>query len=144
MIKQRDDAGRIRLYAGISLACLLIAFALGLSSQGLVQLGVIEIESGIAALTPFADTLLGLGLFVAASAATKTGIPMKYLIMAGVVAGIGLFYKSAPHEIHIFSGIGLGLDHTAHVGTGAILITIAGAGLAAFAFRPRPILHKSG
>ena len=59
---------------------------------------------------------------------------MKYLLIAGAVFGIGLFYKSAPHEIHVASGIGFGLIHNGHIVTGTILITIAVVAVAALAF----------
>jgi hypothetical protein len=47
------------------------------------------------------------------------------LLIVGAVIGIGLFYKSAPHEIHIASGTGFGLVHPAHILLGTILITIS-------------------
>jgi hypothetical protein len=62
---------------------------------------------------------------------------MKYIVIAGAVIGMGLFYKSALHEIHIASGFGPGLLHTAHVGLGAILITISAAALTALSLRSK-------
>jgi hypothetical protein len=90
---------------------------------------VIRIESGIAVLVPFADLLYGLGLVIVVAIAARAGVPLKYLLIAGAVIGIGLFYKSAVHEIHIASGLGLGLPHSLHIGIGAILITISVAAL---------------
>ena len=59
---------------------------------------------------------------------------MKYLLVAGAVIGVGLFYKSAPHEIHMASGIGLGLPHNGHVVIGTILMTISVIALAVMMF----------
>ena len=59
---------------------------------------------------------------------------MKYLVIAGAVIGIGLFYKSSPHEIHIASGIGFGLIHNAHIVMGTILMTISVVAIAVLAF----------
>ena len=60
---------------------------------------------------------------------------MKYLIIAGAVIGIGLFYKSAPHEIHIASGTGFGLVHPAHIMLGMTLIVISVAALTVLTLR---------
>jgi hypothetical protein len=92
----------------------LAGFALGFISIGLVLGGVINIQSGLPILAPFADLLYGLGLVIVVAVAARAGVPMKYLLIVGAVIGIGLFYKSAPHEIHIASGIGFGLVHPAH------------------------------
>jgi hypothetical protein len=67
---------------------------------------------------------------------------MKYLLIAGAIIGIGLFYKSAPHEIHIASGTGFGLIHPAHIMLGTILITISVAALAVLAIRYNKSSHK--
>jgi hypothetical protein len=67
---------------------------------------------------------------------------MKYLLIAGAVIGIGLFYKSAPHEIHIASGIGFGLVHPAHIMLGMILIASSVAALAVLAIRYNKSSHK--
>jgi hypothetical protein len=84
-------------------------------------------------LTPFADLLFGLGLVIIIAAAARAGFSMKYLVIAGAVIGVGLFYKSSPHEIHVASGIGFGLIHNAHIVIGTILITIAVMAVAALA-----------
>ena len=107
------------------LAIHLAGFALGFIGEGLVLQGVIGIESGIAVLVPFADLLYGLGLVIVVAIAARAGVPLKYLVIAGAVIGIGLFYKSAVHEIHIASSLGFGLPHPLHIGIGAILITIS-------------------
>jgi hypothetical protein len=107
------------------LAIQLAGFAPGFIGEGLVLQGVIGIESGIAVLVPFADLLYGLGLVIVVAIAARAGVPMKYLLVAGAVIGIGLFYKSAVHEIHIASNLWFGLPHPLHIGIGAILITIS-------------------
>jgi len=117
------------------LAIHLTGFALGFIAIGLVLGGAIDIESGIAVLAPFADLLYGLGLVIVVAVAARAGVPMKYLIMAGAIIGVGLFYKSAPHEIHIASGTGFGLVHPAHIMLGTIVITISLAALVVLAIR---------
>ena len=117
------------------LAIHLAGLALGVISIGLVSGGVIDVESGISVIAPFADLLYGLGLVIVVAVAARAGLPMKYLLIAGAVIGIGLFYKSASHEIHIASGIGFGLVHTAHTMLGIILIALSVAALAILAIR---------
>jgi hypothetical protein len=124
-------------YAILGLALNLVGFALGFAGQGLYQLGIVSLSSGIATLEPFGDLLFGLGVVMVVAASARSGVEMKYIILVGLVIGIGLFYKSALHEIHIASGFGLGLEHTAHVGLGAILITISTATLTALTFRSK-------
>jgi hypothetical protein len=116
------------------LAIHLAGFALGFIGEGWILLGIIGLESGAAVLAPVGDLLYGLGLVIVVAVAAKAGVPMKYLIVAGIVIGIGIFFKSAPHEIHIASGLGFGLPHPPHIGIGAILITISVAALAVLAF----------
>jgi hypothetical protein len=111
------------------LAIHLSGFILGFIGEGLVLQGVIGIESGIAVLVPFADLLYGLGLVIVVAIAARAGVPLKYLLIAGAIIGIGLFYKSAVHEIHIASGLGLRLPHPLHIGIGSIVITISVAAL---------------
>lgn len=48
----------------------------------------------------------------------------KYVIVA-VVGLLGLFYAVMPHSVHINSGIGFGLPHTAHLLMGVVLIIAA-------------------
>lgn len=48
----------------------------------------------------------------------------KYAI-AAIVGLLGLFYAVMPHSIHINSGIGFGLPHTAHLLIGVVLIIVA-------------------
>jgi hypothetical protein len=119
----------------VGLAIHLAGFVLGFIGIGLVVGGVIDIESGISVIVPFADLLYGLGLVIVVAVAARAGLPMKYLLIAGAIIGIGLFYKSAPHEIHIASGIGFGLVHQAHTMLGMILIALSLAALAVLAIR---------
>ena len=125
------------------LAIHLAGFALGFISIGLVLGGVIDIQSGLPVLAPFADLLYGLGLVIVVVVAARAGLPMKYLLVAGAIIGIGLFYKSAPHEIHIASGTGFGLIHPAHIMLGMILISISVAALAVLAIRYNKSSQKS-
>lgn len=111
----------------------LAGVALGTVSIALVLSGRIGIESGLAFLTPFADMLFGLGLVMVVAVATRAGVPMKYLVIVGAVIGVGLFYKSAPHEFHIAAGIGFGLPHNGHTVMGNILITVSVGALAILA-----------
>lgn len=124
-------AGQLRRYGIAGLVVHLAGFALGVLSIASVLSGSIDFESGIAVLTPFADMLYGLGLIVAVAVAARACVPIKYLVVAGAVIGVGLFYKSAPHEFHIAAGIGFGLPHNGHVIIGTILITVSAAAIAA-------------
>jgi hypothetical protein len=126
---------RVGRHAIVGLAIHLAGFALGFIAIGLVLGGAIDIESGVAVLAPFADLLYGLGLVIVVAVAARAGLPMKYLLLAGAIIGIGLFYKSAPHEIHIASGTGLGLIHPAHIMLGMILIALSVAALAILVLR---------
>ncbi|HEX2014917.1 MAG TPA: hypothetical protein VLA68_06790 [Nitrososphaera sp.] len=127
-------AVKVRKHGKTGLTIHLSGFVLGFVSIGLVLGGVIDIESGIAVLAPFADLLYAVGLVIVVATAARADIPMKYLVVAGAVIGVGLFYKSSPHEIHIASGIGFGLPHNGHIVLGTILITISVIALAVLAF----------
>jgi hypothetical protein len=136
----KEQSNSISLLAGKSgittgLAIHLAGFALGFIAIGLVLGGAIDIESGVPVLAPFADLLYGLGLVIVVAIAARSGLPMKYFIIAGSIIGIGLFYKSAPHEIHIASGTGFGLVHPAHIMLGTILIAISVIALVVLAIR---------
>jgi hypothetical protein len=126
-------AVNVRRYGTHSLAIHLVGFALGFINIGLVYQHI-GIESALAVLTPFADTLYGLGLLLVVAVSAVAGVPIKYLLVAGALIGIGLFYKSAPHEIHIASGIEFGLPHGNHIVVGTILITISVVSLAVLMF----------
>jgi hypothetical protein len=118
-------AVQVRKYGIAGIAVHLAGFALGTISIALVLSGTTDIESGLAVLTPFADLMYGLGLVMVVAVAARAGVPMKYLVIVGAVIGVGLFYKSAPHEFHIAAGIGFGLPHNGHVVMGTIMITIS-------------------
>lgn len=124
----------VRKYAAAGLAMHLVGLALGVVSIGLAVGGVIGIDSGIAVVAPFADLLYGLGLVLVVAAAARAGVPVKLLLVAGAVIGVGLFFKSAPHEIHVASGIGFGLTHNAHTIMGIIIIAVSVAAVAVMAF----------
>lgn len=124
-----------RRHAAIGLAVHLAGFAFGFLSIGLVLGGVIGLESGLPVVSPFADLMYGLGLVMVVAVAARAGVPMKYLLIAGAVIGVGIFYKSAPHEIHMASGIGFGMPHTGHTVLGTIMITISTVALAVLAAR---------
>ena len=144
--KQSNSSSIVAVQSGkhgiIGLAIHLTGFVLGFIGIGLVLGGVIDIESGITILVPFADLLYGLGLVIVVAVAARAGVPMKYLLIAGAIIGIGLFYKSAPHEIHIASGTGLGLVHPAHIMLGMILIALSVAALAVLAIRYNKSNHR--
>jgi hypothetical protein len=133
---------RSRKHAAIGLAVHLAGFALGFAGEGLILMGVLGWDSGAATLEPLGDGLYGLGLVIVVAVAARAGVPMKQFVGAGIAIGIGIFYKSAVHEVHIASGLGFGLPHTAHIGFGAILTTISVAALAVLAAR-RPRMRRA-
>jgi len=45
-------------------------------------------------------------------------------IVSVVLVLLGLFYAIAPHNVHVSSGLGLGLEHTMHIAVGVILVVI--------------------
>jgi hypothetical protein len=124
---------QVRKYAIGGMAAHLAGLALGIISIALVLRGRTDIESGLAVITPFADALYGLGIVMVVAVASRAGVPMKYLVITGAVIGVGLFYKSAPHEFLIASGIGFGLVHNAHLVLGNILIAVSVVAIAALA-----------
>ncbi len=137
----------VRRYEITGLAIHLVGFTIGFLSIGLILGGVIGMESGLAVLTPFADALFGLGLVIVVAVAARADLPMKYLVIAGAVIGVGLFYKSSPHEFHVASGIGFGLPHNGHIVIGTILITISVVAIAVMALvykRSRSMGHEIG
>jgi hypothetical protein len=126
-------AVQVRKYGIAGLAIHLAGVALGTISIALVLSGAVGIESGLAVLTPFADLMYGLGLVMVVAVAARAGVPMKYLVIVGAVIGVGLFYKSAPHEFHIAAGIGFGLPHNGHTVMGIIMIAVSVVALAIMA-----------
>lgn len=132
-LEQSGYVATTRRYGIAGLTLHLAGFALGFLSIGLVLGGVIGLESGLSVPSPFADLMYGLGFVMVVVVSARAGVPMKYLLVAGAVIGIGLFFKSAPHEIHIASGIGFGLPHNGHIVVGTILITISVVAIAVVA-----------
>jgi hypothetical protein len=112
----------VRRYGITGLTIHLVGFAIGFISIGWLLSGVMEpglqIHSGLSLLTHFGELLYIIGFVM-------VGVPMKYLVIAGSVIGVGLFYKYLHHDIHIASGIGFGLSHIDHYAIGNILTTIS-------------------
>ncbi len=107
----------------IALAIHLAGFALGYISQGLILQGFTTLDSGLVRLAPVGDVLYVLGLIIVVALAARIGVPLRYFVVAGAIMGIGLFYKAAVHEIHVYSGLALGLPHPVHIGIGSVVIT---------------------
>ncbi|MBI4176955.1 MAG: hypothetical protein HY516_01160 [Candidatus Aenigmarchaeota archaeon] len=49
------------------------------------------------------------------------------IVVSAILVLVGLYYVLAPHELHVSSGFGFGLDHPVHMVLGVILLA-AGAG----------------
>lgn len=49
------------------------------------------------------------------------------MIISVILALVGLYYVLAPHDLHVSSGFGFGLDHMYHIVLGIVLIAVAGA-----------------
>ncbi len=47
------------------------------------------------------------------------------LIITVILALVGLYYLVAPHDLHVKSGFGFGLDHTYHMLLGVVLLVVA-------------------
>ncbi len=45
-------------------------------------------------------------------------------ILGIIILLIGVFYAAVPHNLHVSSGLGIGLEHTMHIALGAVLIII--------------------
>src|SRR3989304_75264 len=124
----------VRRYGITGLTIHLVGFTIGIIGIGLVLGGVMEpglnIHSGLSVLSHFGDLLYVLGLVMIVAVAARAGVPMKYLLVAGAVIGLGIFYKFFHHDIHIASGIGFGLSHIDHIVIGTILATISVVALA--------------
>lgn len=123
--QSRSIAKKLRKYGIAGIAIHLAGFALGFISTGLVLMGAVGVESGVAVLAPLGEVLYITGLVMVVAVAYKAGVPMKYLVVAGAALGLASFYVEAPHEIHVASGIGFGLPHQIHRGLlGSIPYTI--------------------
>jgi hypothetical protein len=138
-----SSARQIHRYGITGLAMHLAGAALGTLSISLVLSGRIGIESGVAVLTPFADALFGLGIVIVVAAAARASVPMKCLVVIGTIIGLGLFFKSAPHEFHIASGLGFGLPHNGHTVLGLIMITVSVVVIAALALAYNRSVQRS-
>lgn len=46
------------------------------------------------------------------------------LVLGIILLLVGLFYAGAPHDIHVSTPLGLGLDHMMHIVLGVVLIVI--------------------
>ena len=46
------------------------------------------------------------------------------LIIGIIIFVVGIFYAAVPHDIHVSSAVGFGLEHTTHVLLGLILLVI--------------------
>ncbi len=58
---------------------------------------------------------------------SKQKISTTDLAAVVILVIIGAFYTFAPHEIHVSSGFGFGLEHATHVILGVILLAIGAA-----------------
>lgn len=45
-------------------------------------------------------------------------------IISAVLVLLGLFYALMPHDLHVATPLGLGLDHTMHIALGVILVVV--------------------
>jgi hypothetical protein len=108
-------------------------------------LGGIGETQGLFALVPFADISLSLGFVLALFGAMVAGAALREIVPVGVIAGIGHFYKGQDHMTHVMSGLGFGLEHTAHIFLGLVLIGVATAIAAFFAFHhTKASVHSRG
>lgn len=142
-MQKKSNASTINQISRLTIAGLAIhfvGFALGYSGEGLVLQGIVGIDTGIARLAPVGDLLYALGLVMVTLSAGRAFVPFKLILVAAIVIGIGFFYKSASHEIHLASGMGFGLAHPQHIGLGAILITLSVAATAVLTLRRRDII----
>jgi hypothetical protein len=116
----------------------LVGFTIGFISIGWLLSGVMEpglqIHSGLSVLTHFGELMYLIGFVMVVVVAARVGVPMKYLVIAGSVIGVGLFYNYLHHDIHIASGIGFGLSHIDHYAIGNILTTISVVALVVLMF----------
>ncbi len=77
-------------------------FVIGFLGIGLVFGGVIDIESGVAFLTPVADLLYSLGLVIVIGVAARAGVPIRYSLMAGGNWNRSLLQVSTTRDPHGF------------------------------------------
>lgn len=48
------------------------------------------------------------------------------MIVSVILALAGLYYVLAPHNLHVSSGFGFGLEHSMHMTLGVLLLVVAG------------------
>ncbi len=109
--------------AGIGL--FLIGFGLG---------GVGNSAETLLWITPFGDTLTGLGFVLSLLGAARAGSSAMEMVIIGIIFGVGTFYLGEPHLTHIQSGFGFGLEHPVHIFTGLGLVAAATAIASVLAF----------
>jgi len=51
---------------------------------------------------------------------------MQAVVPVVIFALLGVFYTLLPHDIHVSSGLGFGLDHSMHIALGVVFFVIAG------------------
>ena len=114
---------------------------IGFFVLGLV-LGTLE-AYGVHSAAIFAWVFLNLGIFTALYGAIKAGNSWTSMAIVGIIYGVGLFYATAPHEVHVASGFGFGLSHDVHYAIGGVLFLLAIAMAAALSFR-RKVVQVAG
>src|SRR5207302_9315136 len=101
MTKQVNKKMTLRSYGIAGLIIHLVGFTIGFFAIGWHFAGVIgprlDIHSGLSVLAHTEPPLYVLGLGIVVAVAARVGVPTKYLLIAGAVIGIGLFYKYLPH-----------------------------------------------
>jgi len=51
---------------------------------------------------------------------------LKKLAPTIVLGVLGIFYTALPHDTHVSSGLGLGLEHNYHLILGVVFLVVAG------------------
>jgi len=140
----RPNAGAAALHRVVANARRYALVGVGLFGLAWLLGGIGETQ-GLFALVPFADISLSLGFVLALFGAVMAGTALREIVPVAVIAGIGHFYKGQDHMTHVMSGLGFGLEHTAHVILGLFLIGVATAIAAFFAFhRTEAGVHSRG
>ncbi len=106
----------------------------GLFLSSLVPGAIANRIDGYMWLVPFADVFVCLGFVLALTGAVLVGSSLRYVLPLGITFGVGIFYHLEPHSTHIMSGIGLGLEHQAHIFLGLALIGVATAAATVLTF----------
>lgn len=114
----------LRSYAMMGIVFWAFGFVLNRIGNGLSQFWLV----------PYADTISALGFVVALYTATLAGVGTRFIVLIGLIFGIGTFYAGEPHTTHVQSGLGFGLDHMTHIYIGEGLIAFTTVLLVALAF----------